>query len=341
MNILLTIGILHLLLWSCKMRLLITGGAGYIGSVLLDELYRKYSEESFEVVVLDNLMFEQTSLIQYSERSNFKFVYKDVRGDFKEWFRWCDVFIPLACIVGYPACDKFGSEEEIYKINKEHVTKYLQILRPDQKIIFFVTNSGYGVGEKDENGELKYCTEETPLNPISLYGQSKVETERFLMKYAPHNTVCFRLATVFGSSARMRMDLLVNDFVWQAYKNKSVVLFEHEFKRNYIHIRDVAKTVFFSLNNWDKVVSNVYNVGLSSTNLSKKELCKKIQNYIPDFNIFYAEMGEDPDKRNYIVSNEKLESLGWNPEYDLDMGIKELIQVYETISNIRNPWGNV
>jgi nucleoside-diphosphate-sugar epimerase len=231
-----------------------------------------------------------------------------------------------------PACKKFP--ELTVATNQEAIEWLAKVTRPEQKIIFPTTNSGYGIGQ-----EGIYCTEETPLTPISLYGVTKVQAEKALLDNG--NAVTFRLATVFGMSPRMRLDLLVNDFTYKAYKDNYIVLFESHFKRNFIHIRDVAKTFVFAINNFDKMKGQTYNVGLSSANISKKELCDAIKTFIPDFYIAESEINEDPDKRNYIVSNDKLESLGWYPEYDLKTGIAELLKAYPIIENSNNNFTNL
>lgn len=335
------------------MKILITGGAGYIGSVFLDYIFEQQRSEYFqyqtdkrpEVVVIDNLMYQQTTMIRHAYRSNFQFFCADVWNDatlVKKWFEWADVCIPLACYVGMPLCEKMD-QRTVENVNFRQLKLMADWNHTSQnktKIIYPTTNSGYGIGESD-NGELKHCTEETPLNPISLYGKTKVDAENYLLEHCPNEAICLRLATVFGSSPRMRMDLLVNDFVYQALKNKSITLFEAHAKRNYIHVRDIARTFVFVLNNFDRMKGQSYNVGLSSANLNKQELCEKIKQQIPSLNVFHAEIGEDPDKRNYIVSNEKLESLSWRPKYSLEFGIQELIVACETVLNVPSKWGNV
>jgi nucleoside-diphosphate-sugar epimerase len=243
-----------------------------------------------------------------------------------------DVIIPLACIVGMPACKKYP--ELTVATNQEAIEWLTKVTFSDQKIIFPTTNSGYGIGQ-----EGIYCTEETPLTPISLYGVTKVQAEKALLNNG--NAVTFRLATVFGMSPRMRLDLLVNDFTYKAYKDNYIVLFESHFKRNFIHIRDVAKTFVFAIKNFDKMKGQTYNVGLSSANISKKELCETIKTFIPDFYIAESEINKDPDKRNYIVSNDKLEALGWYPEYNLKTGIAELLKAYPIIENSNNNFTNL
>jgi len=233
-----------------------------------------------------------------------------------------DVIFPLACLTGAPACDRnpSGAREIII----DSLDFLLKNIDEKTKIVFPNTNSGYGIGQKD-----KFCTEESPLNPISLYGKLKVEAEKMVLKRG--NAVVFRLATVFGGSERMRLDLLVNDFVYRAYKDGFVVLYQADAKRNYIHIQDVVRAFIHSLNNWDLMKNNIYNLGLSDANLSKKELCEEIQKQIPNFYFTNAEIGEDPDKRDYIVSNEKIKKTGYKQRYSLEMGIKELLKIYKII----------
>lgn len=300
-----------------KEKVLVTGGAGYIGSVLVPELLR----EGYQVQVVDNLLFKQTSLISCFSSPYFSFTKGDICNfDLMDsMIKDADIIIPLAAIVGAPACKENPRLTEL--VNFESVQYLLKKLSPDQKIVFPTTNSGYGIGE-----EGKHCTEETPLRPVSLYGKLKVDVEERLL--ATKNAISFRLATVFGASPRMRVDLLVNDFVYRAFHDRYLVLFEEHFKRNYIHIKDVAKAFLFGLNNFDQMKGQAYNVGLSSANLSKRELCEKIQKYLPEFYFHTAPIGEDPDKRDYIVSNEKLESLGWAPSHSLEDGIRELVGLY-------------
>lgn len=303
------------------MKILITGGAGYLGSVIVDKML----DAGYEVVVLDKLLFNQTSLLQYTSNPNFKFIYGDVRN-LTELERLCnevDVIIPLAAIVGFPAC---AADPKLAKeINFQQIVNIVKFTNgKGKKILYPNTNSGYGLG----TGQLE-CTEESPLTPISIYGSTKCEAENFLITST--DAIIFRLATVFGISSRMRTDLLVNDFVYKAITDKYIVVFEKTFKRNFIHVEDVANAFLFMLQNYDKYKNEVFNVGLSSANLSKQELLEKIQEHVKDFAVSYNDFYEDPDKRNYIVSNDKIEATGWKPEWDLDRGIKQLIQGYQMI----------
>ena len=299
------------------MHILVTGGAGYIGSVLVPLLLK----EGFKVTVVDNLFYKQITLVGCFSNSNFRFVRGDVTNEelMKPLIQAADVIIPLAAIVGAPACAANPSTTKL--VNYDSVRFILDNTTDKQKILFPNTNSGYGIGEAG-----KMCTEDSPLNPISLYGKLKVAIETELLD--SKRAVCFRLATVFGLSDRMRLDLLVNDFTFRACRDKSLVLFEEHFKRNYIHVFDVAQAFLFGIRNFDKMRGHAYNVGLSTANLSKRQLADKIKSYITDLYIHSAEIGEDPDKRDYIVSNEKLESLGWKPQRSLDDGIREIIQAY-------------
>ncbi|MAG12681.1 hypothetical protein CL630_02595 [bacterium] len=303
-------------------RILITGGSGYIGSVLTEELLKA----GHHVSVLDNFMHGQTSLGHIMH-------YKElvvVRGDSRDkdimtsLLNEVDIIIPLAAILGAEACDrdKVGAQST----NLDAIQMLLKLRKSEQKIIYPNTNSGYGIGEKDT-----FCDENTPLNPISLYGRTKVEAEKAILEEG--NSVTLRLATVFGTSPRMRIDLLVNDFVHRAFMDKYLILFQAHFKRNYIHVRDVARAFLHAINNFDTMKGEPYNVGLSDANLSKRELCEAIKKHIPDFYFIEAEIGEDPDKRDYIVSNEKIEKTGFKPEYSLDDGIVELIKFYKTIKH--------
>jgi nucleoside-diphosphate-sugar epimerase len=298
------------------MKILITGGAGYLGSVLVDRLL----DSGHEVTVLDNLMYNQTSLIHYSYNKRFDFIYGDVRDNdlLEKLVPNFNVIIPLAAIVGFPACDR--DKDLATAVNYTHVKTICDLVSgSDIKVIYPNTNSGYGIGENNE------CTEESPLNPISHYGVTKVKAEREVLNIGG---ISIRLATVFGSSPRMRMDLLVNEFVYKALTDKYITIFEKNFKRNYIHIRDVAKTFEYMIENYEKFQGEVFNVGLTSANLTKAQLVEKIKEFVPDFAITYSDFYQDPDKRDYLVSNAKLESTGWNPDWSLDDGIEELIKTY-------------
>jgi nucleoside-diphosphate-sugar epimerase len=303
------------------MKILITGGAGYLGSVITGGML----QEGHEVVVLDKLLFNQTSLLQYTSNPKFKFIYGDVRN--YELLRGlctdAEVIIPLAAIVGFPAC---AADPKLAKeINFEQILNIIKITKgKGKKILYPNTNSGYGLGE----GELE-CTEESPLKPISVYGTTKVEAEKYLKTNT--DAIIFRLATVFGVSPRMRTDLLVNDFTYKAITDKYIVVFEKEFKRNFIHIQDVADAFVFMLNNYDTYKGQVFNVGLSNANLNKQQLLETIQGHVTDFAISYNDFYEDPDRRDYIVSNLKIEATGWYPKWSLDMGIAELIMAYQMI----------
>jgi nucleoside-diphosphate-sugar epimerase len=300
-------------------KVLVTGGAGYLGSVIVGRLLNK----GYEVVVLDKLLFNQTSLLQYTANPNFKFIYGDVRNEslLEQLCKEVDVIIPLAAIVGFPACA--ADPQLANEINFKQIFNIVKFAK-DKKILYPNTNSGYGIGV----GQTE-CTEESPLNPISVYGQTKCDAENFLR--ANTSAITFRLATVFGVSPRMRTDLLVNDFTYKAITDKYIVVFEKLFKRNFIHIEDVASAFLFMLQNYDKYKGEVFNLGLSDANLSKQELLEKIQSHVKDFAVSYNDYYEDPDKRDYIVSNEKVEATGWKPEWDLDMGIKQLIMAYQMI----------
>ena len=298
-------------------KILIAGGAGYIGSVLT----RLLLEKGFAVTVLDNLSFNQVSLLGCFNDPQFRFIKGDICNEslMKELVPKMDYIIPLAAIVGAPAC---ASHPVLAKmINYDAVDWILRNTSPQQRILFPNTNSGYGIGEKNQ-----FCDETTPLSPISLYGRLKVQIEHELLSSG--RAISLRLATVFGISPRMRLDLLVNDFTFRACQDRFIVLFEEHFKRNYIHVQDVARAFLFGIEHFEKMKGEAFNVGLSDANLSKRELCERIQRYIPDLYIHAAAVGEDPDKRDYIVSNAKLEALGWRPTKSLDDGIQEIIAAY-------------
>jgi nucleoside-diphosphate-sugar epimerase len=309
------------------MKILVTGGAGYLGSILVPHLLSL----GHKVTVLDTLVYGQSPLLDCCTNGNFEFVYGDARdeGVLHPLVSKADCIIPLAALVGAPACnrDAIGAKS----INRDAVKLVARLRCAGQLVLFPTTNSGYGIGETDIA-----CTEETPLRPISLYGTTKVEAEKMLLDSG--QAVTFRLATVFGASPRMRLDLLVNDFVYRAVNDRAVVLFEAHFKRNYIHIRDVARVFSHGIENYDAMKGRPYNVGLSEANLSKLELCQKIQKHIPEFVFSESQIGEDPDKRNYIVSNRRIESTAWKPAYTLDGGIVELIKAYRIVK--QRQYGN-
>ncbi len=303
-------------------RILVTGGAGYLGSVLAPALLAK----GHHVTVLDSFLFRQNSLADCCAWDTFEVVRGDCRDEalMKRLLAKADVVIPLAALVGAPLCgrDAVGAETT----NRDAVRLICRLAGAEQRILFPTTNSGYGVGEKGQ-----FCTEETPLRPISLYGTTKVEAEKAVLDRG--NCVTFRLATVFGMSPRMRVDLLVNDFVYRALSDRAVVLFEGHFKRNYIHIRDVARAFLHGLERFDAMKNRPYNAGLEEANLSKRELCEAIQRHVPQFVFLEAPIGEDPDKRDYIVSNARLLATGFRTEWGLDRGIRELIKGYTILRN--------
>ncbi|MFC1533913.1 NAD-dependent epimerase/dehydratase family protein [Thermodesulfobacteriota bacterium] len=301
-------------------KILITGGAGYIGSILVSALL----EKGYRVTVLDSLIYNQHPLLECCANSGFEFIKGDIRdiGLIGSIIPKHEIIIPLAAIVGAPACESNTNRAQI--VNYEAPLQMIKMISPNQMVLFPTTNSGYGIGQKD-----KLCTEESPLRPISEYGRTKVEIEKLFLEQG--NSISFRLATVFGVSPRMRLDLLVNDFTYRAVNDRVIVLFEEHFRRNYIHIRDVAKTFLFGIENFQEMKGEAFNVGLSSANLSKRQLCEKIKEHMPDLVILSAPVGEDPDKRDYIVSNEKIEKLGWRPGYSIDDGIQELLMAYRII----------
>ncbi len=305
-------------------KVLVTGAAGYIGSLLVTELVRI----KYDVTVIDNLMFSKTSLLHLMVKKNFKFIYGDVTNHklISKHLKGKDFIIPLAGLVGAPLCEKF--KKKTVKVNLDAIKYIISKAKNSQKIIFMNSNSGYGIGKKN-----KYCDETTPLNPISLYGRTKVAAEKEVTKFK--NSVCFRLATVFGYSYRMRTDVLVNNFVLKAVQTKKIDLFEPNFRRNYIHVRDVVRAILFTINNFNKMKGNIYNLGLSSANLTKKQLSLKIKNRIKDLKITIKK-GKDPDKRDYFVSNKKIEKLGFFPIYSIEQGIDEMINVFQLKTNFNN-----
>ena len=310
------------------MKVLITGGAGYIGSILVPQLL----EKGATVTVVDNFFYNQNSLLDVCYHPRLKVIRGDARDEklMTSLLKGQDFILPLACLVGAPLCDKFPQEARA--VNLEAIKMLLEVRKPNQKIIFPNTNSGYGVGKKG-----MYCTEKSPLKPISLYGRLKVEAEEAVLRAG--NAITFRLATVFGISPRMRLDLLVNDFVYRAVNDGYVVLFEADFKRNYIHVSDVARAFIHAIDNFDIMKNEPYNVGLSDANLSKRELCEEIKKQIPKFTFVVAPIGKDPDQRNYIVSNEKIEKTGFKPQVSLSSGIVELIKGYQIVK--RREFANI
>jgi nucleoside-diphosphate-sugar epimerase len=310
------------------MRILITGGAGYLGSVVTPTLLAKGNS----VTVLDNLMYRQNSLLDCCQFDCFQMVRGDCRDEavVKALVAKADVIIPLAALVGAPLCDQ--NRVAAQTTNLDAIKMLCRMASRQQRVLFPTTNSGYGVGQ-----EGVFCTEETPLRPISLYGTTKVEAEKVLLER--ENSISFRLATVFGISPRMRMDLLVNDFVYRAVHDHAVLVFEGHFKRNYIHIRDVARVFSHGLENFEAMKGKPYNVGLDDANLSKLELCAEIKKQLPSFVYVQAAIGEDPDKRDYIVSNARLMATGFKPEWSLSRGITELTKGYTILRG--NPYSNV
>ncbi len=309
-------------------NILVTGGAGYLGSTMVPDLLNA----GHKVTVLDNFMYKQTSLNHVCHNPNFSVVKGDIRieSTVAPLIQKADIIIPLAALVGAPICslDPVGATT----INHDAITLMLKLLSKRQIVLMPTTNSAYGTG--DENN---FCTEESPLRPISLYAKEKVGIEKELMQR--ENAISFRLATVFGMSPRMRIDLLVNDFTYRAVHDRFVVLFESSFKRNYVHIRDVSRVFQHAIANFDKMKAQIYNVGLSDVNVSKKELCEHIQKQVPDFIFMDAPVGKDADQRNYIVSNAKIEATGFKTAFSLDTGISELIKGYTMIKN--TCYGNV
>lgn len=304
-------------------KVLITGGAGYLGSVLTEVLLNK----GYQVTVLDNLIYKQTSIAPFSHNKNFKFILGDVtiESTLKPLVESHDVIIPLAAIVGMPACK--ANPEMTVKVNYEQVKNITEWMTKEQKLVIPNTNSQYGSSSE-------IITEDSPFKPLSLYAETKCDAEKAVLDSG--NGIALRLATVFGMSYRMRMDLLVQDFVYKALTDGYLLLFESHFIRNYIHVRDIANTFLFMIENYEKCNNNAFNVGLTEANCTKLELAQTIQKYIPDLVIVENNFKQDFDQRNYMVSNNKLESQGWIPTFTLDDGIKELIKGYQLIKKFKD-----
>lgn len=308
-------------------KILVTGGAGYIGSILVPALLA----DGHTVTVLDSFRYNQASLLDICANDRLRIVRGDARDEaaLAPLVKEADVLLPLAALVGVPVCE--ADAVAARTVNLEAILLLLKLRSPRQRLLYPCTNSGYGIGQKD-----RFCTEETPLKPISLYGRTKVDAEKAVLDAG--NTISFRFATVFGASPRMRTDLLVNDFVQRALRDGAVVLYEAHAKRNFLHVRDAAGAFLHGLKNYDAMAGGPYNVGLSDANLSKKELCEKIKVQVPRFTFLEAPVGKDPDQRDYIISNEKIEKTGFKPRHSLDDGIRELIRAYQVLRS--NPYGN-
>jgi nucleoside-diphosphate-sugar epimerase len=310
------------------MQLLITGGAGYLGSIMSQRML----DAGYSVTVVDRLLYGQRSLFHLCSHPKFDFVFGDVRDErlMKELVQKADVIIPLAALVGAPACDR----DPIFAttVNFEAIRMLNRLRSASQLVVYPTTNSGYGT----KTGDF-FCTEETLLEPISLYGKTKCDAEAELLN-SP-GAVTLRLATVFGMSPRLRLDLLVNDFVYKAVTDRYIIIFEKDFKRNYVHIRDVADAFLHCIENGDRMAGRCFNLGLDSANLSKEELALKVKEHVPELFIHFSEVGSDPDKRNYIVSNQRLREAGFEAKRTLDDGIRELLKGFRMIG--RSPYKNV
>jgi nucleoside-diphosphate-sugar epimerase len=300
------------------MKILVTGGAGYVGSVLVPA----FLDRGFTVHVVDNFMFGQDSLAALAGRPTFALTRGDVRSmeTMRPLLRDADVIVPLAGIVGAPQCDR--DPVAATSTNLQAIIDMLGHIGPDQRVLLPATNSGYGVGDAD-----KYCDERSPMRPLSLYARDKVEAERVLLERHP-SAVSFRLATVFGVSPRMRLDLLVNNFTYRAVTEGCIELFEGHYRRNFIHVRDVARAFLHAVDQFEAMKGEPYNVGLSSANLSKRELCRRIQQHVPSCVVHDSSDGRDPDQRDYVVSNDKIEQTGYRPAWSLDDGIRELVEEF-------------
>jgi nucleoside-diphosphate-sugar epimerase len=309
-------------------RVLVTGGAGYLGSILCAHLLKA----GYHVTVLDNLAHNQQSLFHLCADPSLDFVRGDTRDEtlMRKLVAKADVLIPLAAVVGAPACDRDPWMAK--SVNLDAIVMLNRLRSADQLAILPVTNSGYGT----KTGDM-FCTEDTPLEPISLYGQTKVQAEAEVL--SKPRGITLRLATVFGMSPRLRLDLLVNHFTYVAVTDGYLVMFEKDFKRNFVHIRDVADCFLHAIAHADRMVGRPFNVGLDSANVSKEELALKIKALVPHFYLHFSPVGQDPDKRNYIVSNQRLREAGFEARRSLEDGIRELIKGYAMLA--RSPMKNV
>ena len=298
-------------------NILITGAAGYIGTMLCTELVSK----GYSVTAVDKLKYDKNSLCHLFFNKNFKFIKEDVTklNVMKKIIKGMDFIIPLAGLVGAPLCEK--KKKEAVAINVKAIELIVKLAKKDQKIIYPTSNSGYGIGQKS-----KFCDENSPLNPISLYGRTKAQAEKIVMQHS--NFVAFRLATIFGYSYRMRTDLIVNNFVEKAVKTKRLDIFEPKFRRNFVHIKDVVKAFIFAIENFKKVRNNIFNLGLSSANITKIQLAQKIKKNLKNTKIVVNKFKSDPDKRDYFVSNKKIEKAGFKAKITLEEGIKELSNIF-------------
>ncbi len=301
-----------------NIRILVTGGAGYLGSILCTELVKR----GYQITVIDLLKYKKNSLKHLYKKKNFKLVKADIRDNqiMKKLIKDNDYIIPLAALVGAPLCEK--NKKEAISVNLSSIKSLVKMADKKKRIIYLTTNSGYGIGAKN-----KFCDERSPLRPISLYGRTKCDAEKVIRKHK--NSICFRLATVFGKSYRMRTDLLVNNFVFNALKSKKLKLFEPNFRRNFIYIKDVISAIIFSIKNFEKLKSNVYNLGLSSANISKLTLATRIKKQLKFLKIEVIKNKSDPDKRDYFVSNKKIEKKGFKAKKTLEFGIKELVVFFK------------
>lgn len=301
-------------------RILVTGGAGYLGSIICEHLLTA----GYHVTVLDALVFGQQTHFHLCANPNYEFVFGDVRDEtlLKNLVAKADVIIPLAAVVGAPACDRDPWMTKA--VNSQAIELITKVRSPNQFIVYPMTNSGYGTQSGDT-----FCTEETPLEPISLYGTTKVEGEKFVLDSG--NSVSLRLATVFGMSPRLRLDLLVNYFTHMAFSEGAIVIFQKDFKRNFVHVRDVADCMIFCIENSKRIGGRPYNVGQDSANMSKEELALRVKEQVPNFYIHFAEVGSDPDKRNYVVSNQRLREAGFEAKRSIDDGIRELLKGYQML----------